>query len=170
MTVANKLPQCFLHNWWSWWASVFLSKPCDVFFTVRKQKRIVQRRRWVWQPARCQKFSSWTEQAKQGSFQNEPRISAGLVPSVLSLSENTAQLTSSRFHSSKRYQLCIKCGWRARVGCHAFQAAVVVCTVLPFLRQEELHLIFLIPVSPFFFFFFFFFWCIFNPIPSHCLS
>lgn len=34
-------------------------------------------------------------QMEPSSFQNEPRTSKGFVPSVLSLSENTAQLTSN---------------------------------------------------------------------------
>lgn len=85
-------------------------------------------------------------------FQNKPRTSKGFVPSVLSLSENTAQLTSDWFHSSECYQLCIKCVWRARCSCHNFQAAITLCIVLPFLRHKELHLIFSNICFSFFFF------------------
>lgn len=73
-------------------------------------------------------LSSWTGQTEHQSFQNEPSTSKGFVPSVLSLSENTAHLTSSWFHSGEYYQLCIKCSWRARFSCHTFQTAIALCS------------------------------------------
>lgn len=96
-------------------------------------------------------LSSWTGQTEHRPFQKESRTSEGFVPSVLSVSGNTAQLTSSWFHSSECYQLCIKCGWRARFSATPSRQSLH-SAVLPFLTHKESHLIFLIPVSPFLFF------------------
>lgn len=104
-------------------------------------------------------------QMEPSSFQNEPRTSKGFVPSVLSLSENTAQLTSNWFHSSECYQLCIKCDWRAWFSCHTFRAAIALCSAaLSETRWVTFHF------SNICFSFFFFFWHKCIPSANHCLA
>lgn len=154
MAAANKLPQSHspISQGSPLW--VFLCQCCDAFCTGRKQKKkkgcvettMCRAASWMSESLLLDR-ADWTLILSEGA-QNFKRV----VPSMGFLSENTTQLTSDWFHSGECYQLCIKCGQRAWFSCHTFQAAILPCAVLPCLRQEELHLIFLISVSPFLFF------------------
>lgn len=142
VAAADKLPLCFLlvSEGWSW----------DGFCTGRKQNWAVWKLGRVWQPDWMSQSSPLGQggQTKHWSFQSEPRTSEGFVLVCYLWVEPLEPSWAPIDFTAVNAELCTKCAWELLLAAPPSRQPLHPAQ-LPFLRQQELHLFFLISVSPF---------------------
>lgn len=140
VAAADKLPRCSL--------LVSEGSSWDEFCTGRKLSWIVGR---VWQPAGCQKVLPLDREGKPSTdhFRVSPELQKGLSLQCYLWVETLELSWAPIDFTVVNAELCMKCAWELLLAATPSRQTFHWAE-LPFLRQEELHLIFLISVSPFF--------------------
>lgn len=140
VAAADKLPQLFL--------LVSEGSSWDGFCTGRKQNWAVWR---LCVAASCMSQSSplgQEGQTKHWSLQREPRASERFVLLCYLWVEPLEHSWAPMDFTAVTAELCTKCAWELLLAATPSRQPLHPAQ-LPFLRQHELHLIFLISVSPF---------------------
>lgn len=142
VAAADKLPRHFL--------LVSEGSSWDGFYAGRKQNWIVWRLGRVWQPAGCQKVLPLDREGKPSTdhFRVSPELQKALSLLCYLWVETLEHSWAPIDFTVVNAELCIKCAWELVLAATPSRQPLHRAE-LPFLRQEELHLIFLISVSPF---------------------
>lgn len=159
VAAANKLPRRFL--------LVPEGSSWDGFYTGRKQNSIVCRLRCEWQPAGCQKVLPLDREGKPSTdhFRVSPELQKGLSFLCYLWVETLEHSWAPIDFAVVNVERCIKCAWELVLAATPSRQPLHWAE-LPFRRQEELHLIFLISVSAFFVFS----WHKFIPTANHSFA
>lgn len=163
MAAADKLPQCSLHISWDSRTQVFLCKCCYAF--CQAKKGAVWRSRCMWQTAGCHKVPPFGPgRPSTHLFRMSPELPKGLSLLCCLWVKTLHGWPPADFTgvnaTSYAENVVGELGLAATPSRQPLH-----CEGLPFLRQEELQLVFLMSVSPFLFF-----WHEFLPTANRCLA